>query len=149
MSYCRNYDLPAPENLTFPEDIAFGSDDSNWKICDTSDGSIETIIACIKFHISETEWELWKGERDCPGEEMKTRFGNDWVGEGKLQEKLELHRKIFSQYENKEVSPCMYMMQRWQTLNAAVHNVAPSLNLLNSLQYFCWLSGSADHMDQH
>ena len=107
MSYYRNYDLPAPENLTFPEDIAFGSDDSNWKICDTSDGSIETIIACIKFHISETEWEFWKWKRDCPGEKM---FGIGWTGiqtqEGKLQKKLEQHRKIFAQYENKEVCIC-------------------------------------------
>ena len=110
MSYYRNYDLPAPENLTFPEDIAFGSDDSNWKICDTSDGSIDTIIACIKFHISETEWELWKWERDCPDEKMKTWFGEGGVGfvEGKLQEKLEQHRKIFSQYENKKVSTSVH-----------------------------------------
>ena len=105
MSYFRNYDLPAPENLTFPEDIAFGSDDSNWKICDTSDGSIDTIIACIKFHISEVEWEFWKWKRDCPGEKMKTRFE---MQEGKVQEQLEQHRKIFAQYEKKEV--CTYMM---------------------------------------
>ena len=119
MSYCRNYDLPAPENLTFPEDTAFDSHDSNsnWKICDSSDGSIDTIIACIKFHISEVEWEFWKWKRDCPGEKMKSRFG---MQEGKIQELLEQHRKIFAQYENKEVCTCTYIMQKWQILNAAV-----------------------------
>ena len=78
----------------------------NGEICDTSDGGLDTIIACVKSHISENEILFWEWKRDCPdtpAEEMPHRQH--------LQEQLDQHRKIFAQYENNQVCATVHGMK--------------------------------------
>ena len=98
MIYCRIGEgaPPPPEQLTFPEDIDpyFGGENSNRKICKSSDGSLDTIISCVKFHISSIENYYWRWKRDCPDEEIPK------VKRPKQEQEF---RRIVAQYENNEV----------------------------------------------
>ena len=103
LSACCRSGSPPPEELTFPEDVdgpgqhghGHGAENSNWKICANSDGSVDTIISCVKLHISGIEIFYWRLKRDCPVDETQN---------GRQQKQLDPFRKIIAQYEKNEVS---------------------------------------------
>ena len=95
---------PPPEELTFPEDVneywdfqTLKFNRTNFEICDTSDGGLDTLIACVKSHISQNEILLWEWKRDCPDTPVDEIPPH-------LQMQLDQLRKIFAQYENNQVS---------------------------------------------
>ena len=80
----------------------FGGNRTNFEICDTSDGGLDTLIACVKSHISEKEILIWEWKQNCPdGPEQRQH----------LQDQLEQHRKIFAQYENNQVCATVHGMK--------------------------------------
>ena len=101
--------------MTFPEDVneywdfqtPVGVSDANstvkfnrtnFEICDTSDGGLDTLIACVKSHISENEIIIWEWKQNCPDAPAHSSM-----------EKLEKHRKIFAQYENNQVCATVHL----------------------------------------
>ena len=86
--------------MTFPEDKITGgnlADDSNFNICKRSDGSLDTLISCVKYQISKNEKILWTWKRDCPHVDIPKEI------KAKLQLRLDKFREIFAQYENNKV----------------------------------------------